>query len=92
MPEEVKAERSHRLITLGHEIRDEILDGIVKAAPELRLLLETHEGDVWRGHTDAFLEAEVAFGGDRHGELVTVRPTAARDGILLCDDINSNRE
>ena len=92
VPEEVKAERSHRLITLGHEIRDEILDGIVKAAPELRLLLETHEGNVWRGHTDAFLEAEVALGGDRHGELVTVRPTAARDGILLCDDINSNRE
>ena len=90
--EDVKAERSRRLIALGHEIRDEILDGIVKAAPELRLLLETREGNVWRGHTDAFLEAEVTLAGDRHGELVTVRPTAASNGILLCDYINSNRE
>ena len=92
VPESVKAERSHRLLALGHEIRDGILAEIVKAEPELRLLLETREGDRWRGHTDAFLEAEVALGGDRHGELVTVRPTAVQDGILLCDYINSNRD
>ena len=92
VPESVKAERSHRLLALGHEIRDGILAEIVKVEPQLRLLLETREGDRWRGHTDAFLEAEVALGGDRHGELVTVRPTAVQDGILLCDYINSNRD
>ena len=91
VPEEIKAERSRNLIALGHEIRDGILDGIVKAAPELRLLLETREADTWRGHTDAFLEAEVTLPGERHGELVTVRPNAVRDGILLCDYIKSNR-
>lgn len=84
VPEADKADRSRRLIALGHEIRDEILSEIVGAAPPLRLLLETQEGGIWRGHTDAFVEAEVPVEGAHQGELVTVRPLAAQDGRLLC--------
>lgn len=79
-----KADRSRRLIALGYEIRDEILARIVRESPPLRLLLETQEGGIWRGHTDAFLEAEVPLTGARQGDLVMVRPVTAQEGRLLC--------
>lgn len=88
VPEEIKAERSRRLASLGSEIRDEILMGTVKAEPRLRVLLETDEGDLWQGHSDEFFEVETRLSGGHHGEMVTLRPIAQRDGVLLCEPLS----
>lgn len=87
VPEQTKAERSRRLTELGHEIRDGILAETIKAEPCLRVLLETNEGEAWRGHSDEFFEVETCLPGGAHGEMVTLRPTAQKDGILLCEPL-----
>ena len=84
VPEPVKEQRSHALSLLGREIRDEILAETVREARVLRVLLETCDGRVWHGHSDAFFEIEVALADGRHGEMVSVLPVGYRDGILLC--------
>ncbi len=81
VPEHVKAERSHRLVALGHKIRDEILDEIVKTAPEMRLLLETRTDDVWTAHSDEFCEVRIVCDG-MQGDLITAKPDRYKDGVL----------
>ncbi len=81
VPEDVKAVRSHRLIALGHETRDAILDEIVKEKPALRLLLETKADGIWTAHSDEFAEVRIVCDGQQ-GDLVTAYPTRHEDGIL----------
>ncbi len=84
VPENVKSERSRHLISLGHEIRDEILDRIVKETPEIRLLLETKQGDTWTAHSDEFIECRIRCDGAQ-GDLVMARPVSHTDGILYAE-------
>ncbi len=82
VPEQVKSCRSHRLMTLGQTIRDEILDGIVKEAPQMRLLLETKHDGVWTAHSDEFCEVHISCEGET-GELVSACPVSHQNGILM---------
>ncbi len=79
--EQTKSERSHRLVALGHAIRDEILDEIVQKQEKIRLLLETKEGDTWTAHSDEFIEARVMCDGAQ-GDLVAALPVSHENGIL----------
>ncbi len=81
VPEEVKAERSRRLIAAGHAIRDEILNEMVREKPILRLLLETKSGDIWTAHSDEFIECRIPCEG-KQGDLVTACPVRHEGGIL----------
>lgn len=81
--EEVKHERSVRLVQLGEEIRDEILTGIVQNAKPLRLLLETKESDGWHGHTDEFIPVKLeGYSAGEQGDLVSVLPTRHESGTI----------
>ena len=83
VPEEVKHQRSQRLMELGCSIRDALLDEAVQNGKPLRLLLETKEKDGWHGHTDEFMS--VTLEGDTdgaQGDLVWVMPRRHRDGQL----------
>jgi threonylcarbamoyladenosine tRNA methylthiotransferase MtaB len=83
IPEDVKAKRSRQLIALSHKIRDEILDGLVKEAAPMRVLLETKEGELWQGHSDEFIEVRLpAEGGMEHGNFVSAIPVSHSGGIL----------
>ncbi len=83
VPEQVKAERSRRLIALQAQIRDEILDGIVREAAPLRLLLETKEENEWQGHSDEFMEVRVPARPEyENGMPLWATPVRHRDGIL----------
>ncbi len=84
VPEQIKSCRSRELIALGHEIQNEILDGIVNNAPEMRVLLETSHDGVWTGHSDEFCEVRVICDGEQ-GDLVSVRPHHYENGILYAD-------
>ena len=84
IPEDVKHQRSARLIALKNEIRAEILADLVAAGEPLSVLFETLSGDTLTGHSDSFVEVEAAAcGRDLRGRLAFVRPTGVRDGILL---------
>jgi threonylcarbamoyladenosine tRNA methylthiotransferase MtaB len=84
VPEDVKHQRSARLIALKNEIRGEILASLCESGEPLSVLFETLSGDTLTGHSDSFVEVEApAYGRDLRGETALVRPLGVRDGILL---------
>ena len=84
VPEDIKHQRSARLIALKNEIRGEILASLCESGEPLSVLFETLSGDTLTGHSDSFVEVEApAHGRDLRGELALVRPLGVRDGILL---------
>lgn len=82
VPEDVKHERSAKLIALCREIGEEILSGIVVAGEPLSVIFETRDGDFFVGHSDTFTEVRVKTGKELHGELHKVRPLSHGDGVI----------
>jgi threonylcarbamoyladenosine tRNA methylthiotransferase MtaB len=82
VPEEVKRERSARLIALKNEIRQEILSRTVQDAQPLSVLFETEEGGVYTGHTDTYMAVCAPCEADVRGEICAVTPREVRDGII----------
>ena len=83
VPEDVKHERSAKLIALCREIGEEILSGIVAAGEPLSVIFETRDGDFFVGHSDTFTEVRVKIGRELHGELHNVRPVSHGDGVIF---------
>ena len=85
VPEEVKHERSNRLVAIGQKTRAEVLQEMVTAARPVSVILETKRGSVWHGHSAAYAMVETpAQTGDSQGDMLSVVPVGQRDGILLC--------
>lgn len=82
VPEEVKHERSARLIAEKNKIRDEILAWIVAEGKPLSVLFETKGKDGWHGHTDSFVEVCASSDDELSGLLCEVMPERAEDGIV----------
>lgn len=90
VPENVKHERSARLIALKNEIRDSILTELCNAGEPLPVLFETRDGDHYTGHSDTYVEVRVPVGGtDPRGDVYLVRPLSAREGILYGEIIKN---
>lgn len=84
--ESVKHARSAALISLKNEIRDEILAEIVSRGEPISVLFETEEGGVLCGHSDSFLAVCMpATVRDACGQILSVRPVRAEDGILWAE-------
>lgn len=93
IPENIKHERSARLIALKNEIRDEILSSLVESGEGMPVILETRRGCVYTAHSDTFVELRVtvpAEMGDVQGEIFTVYPAHHKDGILYATLDNAN--
>ena len=91
IPENVKRERSARLIALKNEIREEILEDLVKGGEGLSVILETRIRDGYTAHSDTFIEVHVLTDiPDLHGEMITVYPISHKDGILYATLENAN--
>lgn len=85
IPEDEKHRRSERLIKAKCEVRDAILDKIVKEGEPMSAILETRRSDgSYTAHSDSFVElcVEHACDGDLCGESVTVFPVSHKDGIV----------
>jgi threonylcarbamoyladenosine tRNA methylthiotransferase MtaB len=82
VPEEVKRERSARLIALKNEIRQNILAGMVSAGRPLSVLFETEKKGVYDGHTDTYVAVSAPCLEDVRGEICAVRPLSAQNGII----------
>lgn len=83
IPENVKRERSARLIAVKNAVRDTVLDGIVGAKDKLSVILETYDGEFYTAHSDGFAEVKVEAECGLSGEMVEVFPLAHKDGIVF---------
>ena len=83
IPENVKRERSARLIAIKNEIRDRVLDGIVKEGKPLSVILETYDGAYYTAHSDGFAEVKVEAENGLSGEMVLVAPISHKDGVIF---------
>ena len=71
VPEEIKKERSAKLISLQNKIRDELLS--LEVGNEYDVLFETQTGQFYTGHTPSFIEISVVSDTPLQGEVRRVR-------------------
>ena len=88
VPENVKKERSRRLIEAKNEIRDSVLSSIVEKAKPLSVVLETYEDGHYSAHSDSFVEVSVEGPEGLGGEIVEVLPISHKNGIIIGKLIN----
>ncbi len=82
IPEDVKHERSQRLIAVCKEITAKILEEEIALRPVQRVLFEQKIDGFWCGHTASFIEVRVKCEKDLHGAFADVKFTS-NDGEHL---------
>ena len=75
IPEDIKHERSQRLIAACKQISHEILEDEIKLRGVQSVLFEQKVDGYWCGHTASFIEVKVKCEHDLHGILADVRLT-----------------
>ena len=86
IPEDIKKERSARLIALQDEIRNEILSKEI--GNEYSVLFETHSNGFATGHTPSFIEVKAISERSLQGNVRRVRIVRAEDGYCIGDIID----
>ena len=85
--EATKRERSERLIKIKNEVRDSVLDGIIKRGEPLSAVAETALADgSYTAHSDTYVEINFKPKNDCRslcGEVVWVMPVSHKDGIVF---------
>ncbi len=85
VPEQVKRERSARLISIKNKIRASVLDEAVKSGETLSAIAETFDGEFYTAHTDSYIEVKFQSCDEKlSGELVNLIPVSHKNGIVLC--------
>ena len=80
--ENVKKERSARLIFECNRMRDEILDRVVEAKKPLSCILENYDGGYYTAHSDSYIEVRVEGDAGLSGNLVSVQPVRHENGVI----------
>ena len=80
--EQVKKERSARLMAEVSRVRDENLQSVIELGKHLPVILETKTGSTLKGHSDSYIEVCVESKKDLRGELVLVKPISHENGII----------
>ena len=83
IPEEIKKERSARLIAVKNEMRDEVLSRIVKDGEILPTVVETKHADLYIGHSDSYVEVSLKSENDVRGCIVNVLPLSHKNGVIF---------
>ena len=82
IPEQVKRERSARLIAECARMRDEILSAVVASGEPLSCILESEQGGVYTAHSDSYIEVRVKGKSGLSGTLVSVKPLSHENGVI----------
>ena len=90
VPENVKAERSAKLIALQNEIRNSLLAEEVKKVYDV--LFETYSDGYAHGHTDSFIEVSVKSNDPIHSEIRRVKLTGIGKNGCVGKIIASGKE
>lgn len=82
IPEQVKHERSARLMAECRAMRDEILSETVSLGKPLSCIFESCHGGVYTAHSDSYIEVRVKSDADLSGKLISVKPLYHKDGVI----------
>ena len=82
IPDEVKKERSARLIDAKNRMRDEVLSGIVSSGKPLSCILENTSAGEFTAHSDSYVEVKVRCGANASGDFVLVKPVKHKNGVI----------
>ncbi len=87
VPEDVKHERSRRLIAAKNATRDAIVGEIVASGKELFAIAESlGEDSFYTGHTSSFVEVKFFSECEKlSGEVVRLAPVSHKNGVVLCE-------
>ena len=88
IPEPIKKERSRRLIKAKNEVRDSVLDEMVRDLTPLSVVLETFDGERYTAHSESFVEVSVEGPDGLQGEIVEIIPLSHANGIIIGRPIN----
>ena len=80
--EQIKKERSARLIAECHRVRDEVLQSVINLGKPLSVIMETGKGNSYHGHSDSYIEVCAESKKDIRGELVSVKPISHNNGVI----------
>jgi len=80
--EQLKKERSARLIAECARVRDEVLQSVIDLGEPLSVIMETKKGSLYHGHSDSYIEVCAESKNDLRGELVMVEPVHHKNGII----------
>ena len=83
IPEDVKRERSARLIAEKNAVRDSVLDEVVREGKTLSCIAETRDKNgVYTAHSDSYIE--VRFEGEEglSGDIIDIIPMYHKDGTI----------
>ena len=83
IPENIKKERSRRLIAAKNEVRDSVLSEIVASGQPLSVVLETYDSGRYSAHSDSFVEVSVEGPEGLQGDIVEIIPVSHKDGIII---------
>ena len=87
IPEDVKRERSARLIAEKNAVRDSVLDEVVREGKTLSCIAETRDKNgVYTAHSDSYIE--VRFEGEEglSGDIIDIIPMYHKDG-MICGNV-----
>ena len=85
IPEDVKRDRSERLIRVKNEVRGELLEEIVRDGSDLLAIAEAKNSHgVWSAHTAGFVEVSFECDAEISGEVVKLRPVVQKNGVIHC--------
>ena len=82
IPENIKKERSARLMAECVRVRDEILSGVVADGKPLSCILETWDKGEYTSHSDSYIEVVVKGDKGLNGKMVLVKPTHHENGKI----------
>ncbi len=82
IPEQVKKERSARLIAECAAMRDEVLSDVVSRGSALKVIFETGRGREYTGHSDSYIEVVCESGEDVRGRQLSVLPLRHENGKI----------
>lgn len=88
IPEDIKHERSARLIAECARVRDEVLTRVVSLAKPLPTIFETKKASAYFGHSDSYIEVCASSDTDLRGKLVSVIPTSHENGVIYGEITN----
>ena len=88
VPEDVKKERSARLIYKVKAVRAAVLDRVVEQGKPLSCILETCKGGEWTSHSDSYIEVRCQGDESLGGRVVSVKPLSHKNGVIYGEIVN----
>ena len=91
IPNDIKHDRSARLIAEGHKVRDSVIADYLARTPSAPVLFESDVDGLHAGHTANFIEVRTPPCGVSQGEIHTVRFITSRDGVVYGEIIKEDK-